>query len=827
MFLERFPTEVTLLAICRLPLASIIALRCTCTAWNDFIRQNINAVYRSAAFVEGFIAKSDALLSELTSDPSGGYANLEGPFSRKVILNVNNWEELCKRYKEIRGLWLGHGPSRLLSLPRNISSPTPFNAPTRDHHKRIHRFKVDEQLGLLIATTKRGGLIVKDLDTDELLWELPQAYVHGNAHLEYERGYIVFDRTDGGMEVWRRTEDVQVGISQSRSAGRVAFKPTHAQLEVVRLLQEATLAPPSPKAAAARFSPVGILSLPAPPGGRLPEHMRPMFRLLFPFLLVVRFKTAYVINITTGKVTETFDDIHRVHRVGVPEYGTERDEELPRVSEDAQLTTPPPREDGQDAEDDDDDDFSDSDDEQDAIFDHPVLDIRASRALVSIDLSPRHVLIVWRNDLLVFSRKTGICVLKMDSRMMRYGMWRWDLMPLYKNANADGNATENSGESERDSHRGARAEGREVVPMPVQISVETKQPSTSGKKLHDRFTAAQFSRDGRHLTVLLSGSRLIIVRDFEAVLVRHRIPPPTMDNFINMYLRLATKKNEPSTKQYSNEIDRQLDREDRVAQQARDRDLFANTLEVQLGSPRKSYGMHLAYAHGRIGVVTSNAVYVVTPPAYLRDVDGTAMPNLKVVRVPHFVNPSWLGGVGSLVLSDTSLYLNWNSRCQILVPTKGGGVNMMDPAPAVAHATGIRASVKLVQYIPWDVERNTSGWFFRDIDEESTIPPEDVPAAGAQSNHAAGDGDETSDGDSELVVSREEKYRRIWERDYLHSLRGMENHNMDELYLRLPGQRGWIIAHSDRCLEIPQESTVYAVEFAPKLSSTSAIAVSA
>ncbi|KAF6755748.1 hypothetical protein DFP72DRAFT_896346 [Ephemerocybe angulata] len=69
--------------------------------------------------------------------------------------------------------------------------------------KDIHRFKVDERNGFMVSTQRSGGLIVTDIAGKEMLWCLPQSYVREYAHLEYEQGYMIFDRDDGATEVWR------------------------------------------------------------------------------------------------------------------------------------------------------------------------------------------------------------------------------------------------------------------------------------------------------------------------------------------------------------------------------------------------------------------------------------------------------------------------------------------------------------------------------------------------------------------------------------------------------------------------------------------------
>ena len=37
----------------------------------------------------------------------------------------------------------------------------------------MHRIKVDEKAGIILTTSQVGGLLVRDLESDEVLWELP------------------------------------------------------------------------------------------------------------------------------------------------------------------------------------------------------------------------------------------------------------------------------------------------------------------------------------------------------------------------------------------------------------------------------------------------------------------------------------------------------------------------------------------------------------------------------------------------------------------------------------------------------------------------------
>ena len=76
---------------------------------------------------------------------------------------------------------------------------------------------------------------------------------------------------------------------------------------------------------------------------------------------------------------------------------------------------------------------------------------------------------------------------------------------------------------------------------------------------------------------MLSGSRLVIIHDFEELL----------------------------TKSSRNATFGRLSRASRVeAKREKDKEIFEHSLDVQLGAPLASNSVYLAYENGRIGVVT-------------------------------------------------------------------------------------------------------------------------------------------------------------------------------------------------------------------------------
>ena len=69
-----------------------------------------------------------------------------------------------QRRLQIQYSWLGKAPSRIV---QHRTSP----------NRRVHRIKVDESAGFIITTSRRGGLAVTDINTDELLWSLPEVRI--------------------------------------------------------------------------------------------------------------------------------------------------------------------------------------------------------------------------------------------------------------------------------------------------------------------------------------------------------------------------------------------------------------------------------------------------------------------------------------------------------------------------------------------------------------------------------------------------------------------------------------------------------------------------
>ncbi|CAA7268568.1 unnamed protein product [Cyclocybe aegerita] len=239
-------------------------------------------------------------------------------------------------------------------------------------------------------------------------------------------------------------------------------------------------------------------------------------------------------------------------------------------------------------------------------------------AIVYVDHSVNHVFLAGRHAVRVFDKARvdsehpsssssnsnahqGRVVLNLWSTHLRAG--RWSYSPRYGS--------------------GVQEEGSALVHYEVDFS--ERQWVRRSRRLIDEFIAVHVSPCGLHFAALLSGCRLLLVSNFKRM------------------------NRNPRTR-------------------AHEVELYNTTLDIRLGSPRSARSIYLAYeagdaGEGRIGVVTSSAVFVVIVPPLPVPEAATlpvAPPKIRIARVKEFMNPSSLSSVSCLMLSDTGLFLNWD-----------------------------------------------------------------------------------------------------------------------------------------------------------------------
>ncbi|KAH7926823.1 hypothetical protein BV22DRAFT_1086128 [Leucogyrophana mollusca] len=263
--LHQLPTEIAVHAASYLPLYSLCKATLVCRQWNELITTNESIVYRNAALLHRFLAPAELAF-------------------QKPKLKGHEWRLFCRRRLEIERGWRGRGPSSFKELSAAGDS--------------VYRFRVNEEEGIVIATCQfRGGLFVADLIDNRLLWSLPAIHVVWDAHCEYDRGYIVFDRFDKCKEVWRRNRDF---IASDVPEG---YPPDEKMLRVSELAAERHVS----STRRGHYRPWALLKMPEPTQA---------FRFVYPTLIAATADRAYLWDIPTSRLVQTIPDIQMANAPG-------------------------------------------------------------------------------------------------------------------------------------------------------------------------------------------------------------------------------------------------------------------------------------------------------------------------------------------------------------------------------------------------------------------------------------------------------------------------------------------------------------------------------
>ncbi|KAJ7590823.1 hypothetical protein C8J56DRAFT_933972 [Mycena floridula] len=165
------PLDIFLQVLKHLPISNLGYLATISKEWKNVIDTNESSIYHSAAVLEGHISSTSITFSELSYSPHS-------------MAGVEGWKDFS-------------GMAQVLQLLfQNVVTG-----------REVHRIKVDERRGIILTTSRHGGLRVVEMHSDKLLWSLPAAYVRPYAHCEYDEGYLVFDRPGNCKEVWRLTSE--------------------------------------------------------------------------------------------------------------------------------------------------------------------------------------------------------------------------------------------------------------------------------------------------------------------------------------------------------------------------------------------------------------------------------------------------------------------------------------------------------------------------------------------------------------------------------------------------------------------------------------------
>ncbi|KAJ5690893.1 hypothetical protein N7462_005285 [Penicillium macrosclerotiorum] len=180
------PPEVVLRILEFAPVADVAALTAVSKAWHQFIDlTHQQAIYASESKTlrPPQVGRDISFLSE-----SHSFSNF--------FKGTASWKDLCRRQTVLARNWSHTCPESQESVLQVGNDP-------------IWRFRPDFKRRFFVSTSHAGGLNVTDMDSGRILWRLPSSLDHGKggvrpyAHLEYQDGMAVFDRTGDAVEVWQ------------------------------------------------------------------------------------------------------------------------------------------------------------------------------------------------------------------------------------------------------------------------------------------------------------------------------------------------------------------------------------------------------------------------------------------------------------------------------------------------------------------------------------------------------------------------------------------------------------------------------------------------
>ncbi|KAH9917540.1 uncharacterized protein B0H18DRAFT_913396 [Fomitopsis serialis] len=262
--LEDLPIELLLTIISNLPLQSLHRFCRVSKFANHIISSNEALVYRQTALLHRYVDRADTIDPPRTDSRNPTYP----------LVNTTSWKQYCQLCLDLDRNWAGQGEV----IPRTYCTK----------NADVHRVKVDEDRGLLFTSHETGGIIVTDLESGEILWTLPQNYVRTHAHLEYDNGFLIFDRFDSDKEVWRLATDFELWQIPASAY------PDSPQ-RIASLFAEARYSTNN----RGHLSPWALLTTTQPTFA---------YRFAYPTLIVMSMDTAYLWDIPTSTLVQTIRD---------------------------------------------------------------------------------------------------------------------------------------------------------------------------------------------------------------------------------------------------------------------------------------------------------------------------------------------------------------------------------------------------------------------------------------------------------------------------------------------------------------------------------------
>ncbi|GBE84157.1 hypothetical protein SCP_0601350 [Sparassis crispa] len=188
--LSLFPTDISLYILSFLSLHDLRSLLLVSRETHHLVADNESTVYHQAAVFHKFVSIRSSLEDALQVE-SRRCGWLEG---------AQSWKELCRRWTELERNWDGRG--FVHEGGHQVGDSNGMDG--------VLHFKVDEEQRTIVAVSRSGGLTVRAMEDNRILWSLGNDYIF-RARCELSKGFLVFPSSRHGLEIWRRTADVELG----------------------------------------------------------------------------------------------------------------------------------------------------------------------------------------------------------------------------------------------------------------------------------------------------------------------------------------------------------------------------------------------------------------------------------------------------------------------------------------------------------------------------------------------------------------------------------------------------------------------------------------
>lgn len=190
MLTTTLPVELILRILSNVSFADIVSVKATSHDLCALIESNEHIVYHELAISYGYVAP---------------HVSLEDASLAPCMDDVVCWKEFCRRKLLIQRRWNGKDQDKR-KPPSNAKVCVGALKSPGEH---VESFAIDEKHRTVISNSTRGGIDVTAIETDRILWRLPETYVDGGAECRFSNGFLTFMRSSPpAIEVWRRTADI-------------------------------------------------------------------------------------------------------------------------------------------------------------------------------------------------------------------------------------------------------------------------------------------------------------------------------------------------------------------------------------------------------------------------------------------------------------------------------------------------------------------------------------------------------------------------------------------------------------------------------------------